>query len=129
MVTVTVYGEPRTLLYDWRAIRRLAKEHGINILDGLDDDAARDPETLTALVWAGLIHERPDLALDDVNFHLHEVRALSEAVGEAITVAMDGAEPDRVDPLLPLPDSSASRPNSGRPPGRRSASAGATSTP
>ncbi len=127
MVTVTMDGMTRRLSYDWRAIRRLAKECGINILDGLEDDAARDPETLTALIWAGLIHEAPELALDDVNFQLAEVRALSEAVGEAITVAMDGADEETPDPIPLRPGTTGPRPSYGPQPGSNSAVGGGTS--
>lgn len=53
------------LRYTNRALMRLQAEHGIDAMQ-LDERWAADAETRHKLTWAGLLHERPTAALEDV---------------------------------------------------------------
>jgi hypothetical protein len=98
MATLQLNGTSYTLAYKpWGVIRRLHKEQGVNLLDLLGDEQAADrmmdPTTLSALVWGGLIHEHPDLTLEQVEgwMGLGNLGVVSHAVASAIKEGMEGA--------------------------------------
>jgi hypothetical protein len=64
-VALVLGGETRHLFYDLNALCRLKTECGINVLAPGEEDT-RDPATLRALLWAGLLHEAPGLTVEDV---------------------------------------------------------------
>lgn len=56
---------PRTLVCDFNALIEFQRIVGRNPIQGNPLEQV-DPETIRALLWACLIHEDPDLTLEDV---------------------------------------------------------------
>lgn len=58
----------RHLLFTNRALKTIQRETGKNPFDGQQwDDLSRDPDGLTILLRAGLLHESPDLTIEEVD--------------------------------------------------------------
>lgn len=91
--TIELGGKTRRLAYDLNALCAL-EDHG-----GIDQTGS--PKGLRAMLWAGLLHEEPDLSLDDVGrlVTLDRIEEIATAVGEAMSRDMPspgqakGAEP------------------------------------
>jgi hypothetical protein len=92
-VAVKLGGKDRKLRFTWRAIRRLRKEHGVNILATTEEDFT-DPDKVAAMLWAALLEADPDIEVDDVDFDLRELPAVVTALGQAMGNEEPGAEPD-----------------------------------
>jgi len=93
-------GEPRELKYTWKSLKRLYREHAINVFSteqGLDIFSS--PDAISALLWAGLIHVDPKLKVDQVDdwLELPRLTEISTAIGEALARDMGGT----VDPTPP----------------------------
>lgn len=90
MAHCTLGGRDRELRYDWKAIRRLRNEHGVNLLVDLSEDLLTDPQAVTALVWAACLHETPGLTLDEVDtwITLPQLHTIAEAVAQALQDAL-----------------------------------------
>ena len=58
--------KPRTLFFPLAALLAFKKETGIDLLQESIKDEDWTLETITALLWAGLIHEDKELTMDDV---------------------------------------------------------------
>ncbi|MFW6079005.1 MAG: hypothetical protein ACODAE_05250 [Gemmatimonadota bacterium] len=88
-VTLELAGETRRLRYDFNALCDLEDALG-RPLSALSEDSAGFRE-IRAMLWAGLIHEDPDLTLRDAGAllgrHIEDGGRL-EAVGEATERAM-----------------------------------------
>ena len=87
--------KPRTVRFPMASLERLHAEHGINVF-AIGEDAFTDPATLSAIAWAGLIHEDPDLTIDAVKqmCDLQDIKTMLRVV----TDAMGG---DELDPTAP----------------------------
>lgn len=62
---IVLGGKERTLRFDFNALAELERETGINALDG---SVWTNPSvTITrALLWAGMLHEEPELTIREV---------------------------------------------------------------
>ncbi len=89
--------KPRKLRYTWRSIRRLNNEHGVNLLD-LGEDAFINPDTISKMLWAGLVWDDPDLTVEMVDdlLELSKLGYISNKMGEAVAEQMSD-EPDPTD--------------------------------
>ena len=63
-VPVHLGGQDRHLLYDFNALCAL-RDVGVDAFE-LTDAKLADPRVIRHLVWGGLLHEVPDLAVQDV---------------------------------------------------------------
>ena len=67
-VPVMLGGVERGLLYTNRALKAIQRATGKNPFDAREwGDLMRDPDGLATLLWAGLLHESPDLSVDQVD--------------------------------------------------------------
>jgi hypothetical protein len=86
---------PRSLVMDFEAMARFEDATGVS---AWSREAWNGTRYLPALVWAGLLHEDPDLTLEEVKswrdiFHLANIGYLSERLGELWGATMPEAEP------------------------------------
>lgn len=63
-VAVELDGTTKHLVYDLNALCRL-RDIGVDAFS-LDEGKLADPRTVRALVWAGLLDESPDVAVEQV---------------------------------------------------------------
>ncbi|WP_407708527.1 hypothetical protein ACIU4M_00765 [Bacillus altitudinis] len=85
MKTATVFiDKERKLAFPMMSLIRLKKEHGIQIADLQDEKKAQDMEVITAIIWAGLIHEDRELTFEDVAYmiDLSQLPEISKKLGE-----------------------------------------------
>lgn len=122
-VPVVIGGQTRHLLYDLNALCTL-KAHGINLLAPSDGDT-EDPVVLRALLWAGFLHESPDLAVETVGrwVTMDRIGELAETFAVALR---DGATPKNPDALDAIATASAAGGTS--PPTGEAVTGGATVT-
>jgi len=94
MPTPIKLDKNRHLHYSFYGIRRLKKEHGINMLE-LGDSSMLDPEIVVGLVWAGLVHEDHDLTMDAVAemIDFGNMRYVTDKFGEEYANAQAGDMP------------------------------------
>lgn len=87
MVTVTLDRE-RRLSYPWGSIKRLKREHGLNLLLLVSEQAEQlmEPDVLSAVLWAGLLADDPDLTVEQVDGMLSLGRLVT--VAESVTAAI-----------------------------------------
>lgn len=97
-VPVSIGGTTRHLLYDLNALCTLKEQHGINLLAPSDEDT-ENPVVLRALLWAGFLHETPDLDVKAVGHWVTMDRIEELAVtfaqalqGSVMPVSPDGLE-------------------------------------
>lgn len=78
----------RELRYPWKSVKRLKSECQLNLLSWKGD--VSDPDTITAVLWAGLIWETPDLTRDQVDdwITLKNLVAIEERVADALQEAL-----------------------------------------
>lgn len=96
MATGTVVlDRERTVRFTWLAAARLYREHQISLwrIEELD---LEDPRNLGLVLWAGLLHEDPDLAADELlaMLRLRQLPQVVEAVAAALTDEFGGADAD-----------------------------------
>ncbi|MGE6629611.1 hypothetical protein [Bacillus sp. NPDC077027] len=74
----------RNLAFPMMSLIRLKKEHGVQIADLQDKEKAQDMEVITAIIWAGLIHEDRELSFEDVAYmvDLSQLPEISKKLGE-----------------------------------------------
>jgi len=101
---------PRHLRYALGAVKMLKREHGINLFD-LSDEQAREPETLSLLLWAGLVWEDASLTVEQIDdmVDVSQLGYVSDKIGEA----MSGTKPD--DPFAISSESSTATTDSAQP--------------
>ncbi|MEH7117214.1 hypothetical protein V7128_07300 [Neobacillus vireti] len=58
----------RHLAFPMMSLIKLKKEFGIQLTDLQDEKKAQDMEVITAIIWAGLIHEDRELSFEDVAY-------------------------------------------------------------
>ena len=73
------------LRFDFGAIEAL-EEQGINLMAGLDEAEFRKPSVVSRLIWAGQLHERPELTLEETRAAL--ARLAPRDVLESLTAAI-----------------------------------------
>jgi hypothetical protein len=84
--TVTVkLDKQRKLKYTFNALCELEDALGRPLLEIRNNFRVKD---LRALVWAGLLHENPDLTLEEAGRLLDEAPSL-EDVGDAVMMAVE----------------------------------------
>lgn len=92
----------RRLKYDLNAFALLKEQHGINLFRA-DPDRLHDPTAVRACLWAGLVHEDPNLTVEQVGsfVDLGNFREVSELVAEAMMSANGRQVPseDEADPF------------------------------
>lgn len=111
-VALALGGAKRSLFYDLNALCRLKVEHRINVLVPGDEDT-QDPVTLRALIWAGLLHEAPDLTVEAVGgwIGVGDLGRCAEAFAEAFRRAATPITETAADPTAtPAPSTGTSSP-------------------
>lgn len=96
---ITLGGKKRFLRFDNPALVRLEEETGQTATEHFDAVMARQSlRSLTALIWAGLIHEEEGLTRAEAAalVDLRNMEPIGEAVGRAIESAF-GREDDAED--------------------------------
>ena len=82
------------LRFDFGAVEALERE-GCNLFDGIAPEEFRKPSVLVRLVWAGQLHARPALTLDEARAELARRRPVDVLAAVADAVRRDvGDEPD-----------------------------------
>lgn len=87
-VEVEIGGKKRTLKYTLYALCKLDEKTGKNPLDGTMFSAMR-PSDVVAVLWAGLLHEEPELNADELakQIDIVQLRAVSEMMMRAFAQA------------------------------------------
>jgi hypothetical protein len=112
-VRTTIHlDRPRTLVLDWNAYAEFEGVTGLSLL--VDEITFDSMFKIRAIVWAGLLHEDPDLTIQNVGTLLSncDSRVLMNKITEAVSRSMpepvekkkkeeDADEPDR--PTNPPP--------------------------
>jgi len=82
--TVNIGGQDRTLRFDFNALALLEEKTGKSAFDQATFQNVKASD-LRALIWAGILHELPDVKMEEVGSWLHpgNVREVSEAIGKA----------------------------------------------
>jgi len=82
--TMNIGGKERTLRFDFNSLARLEELTGKSAFDSNTFLNIRASD-MRAIVWAGLLHESPDLLLEDVGSWLNpgNVKKISEAIAKA----------------------------------------------
>lgn len=81
----------RYLRYDARALVRLEEELGVAPTTALQRAAQMSMKALCTMVWAGLLHDEPDLTVDEVIDTLFDTRhteEVSNAATDALLIAL-----------------------------------------
>ncbi|APT46585.1 hypothetical protein [Bacillus safensis] len=78
----------RKLAFPIMSLIRLKKEHGIQLKDLQDKEKAEDMETILAIIWAGLVHEEPELTMDEVGYMI-DITELP-TISEKLSVVFQG---------------------------------------
>lgn len=86
--------KPRRLRYTNRALVELEEASGLTVNEAARRMEAGSMKTISQVVWAGLLHEAPDLTWQDVvdMIDLERLDQVSEAVGRALNLATGGEE-------------------------------------
>jgi len=89
MVTVRLGGQDRTVQFPWPVIRRLDADCGINLY-GVSGETLVRPDTLTKLLWAGLLTDWPEVTVGmlDGLLALSTIGPIALGVAQAIKAAM-----------------------------------------
>lgn len=99
-VPITIGGAARNLRYDLNALIELEETTG---LDVLNDDAMADLslKMMRALLWAGFLHEAPDLTEREVGswITLQNMDTLTDALTRSYSAALP--EADKNNPPTP----------------------------
>lgn len=86
-------GKTRHLRYEWQYICRLEREHGISLFD-FETLASPSAVKITAIIWAGLLHEQEDLTIEALEklMSLSELAKYTEVLLEAIPTSLSPEE-------------------------------------
>lgn len=106
-VPVDLGGQTRHVLYDINALCALMDE-GVDTTT-LTDDLLKDPRVVRKLVWAGLLHESPDVTLHQVGEWIDFSNLMD--VAQAFTKAFERAAQRRI-PDPPTPRGTGTSPTS-----------------
>jgi len=88
-------GKTRQLRFEWQQICRLEKEKGISLFDAAKEivfEGKISPIKITAIIWAGLIHEDEKLTIEQVEEFM-EFSKISEYIN-VLSDAIDKALPE-----------------------------------
>lgn len=90
-------GKTYQLRYEWASLCRLKREQGISIFEFARKQlfGTPDPLEITAVIWAGLIHAKPDLTVEEVEKDLideHKVFEYLEVVSDELVESLLGPE-------------------------------------
>lgn len=96
-VAVHLGGQTRHLLYDLNALCEL-KGQGINLLAANQDKDTEDPTVLRALLWAGFLHETPDLRVEQVGrwVTMDRIAELADTFALALSGSVQPQSPDGI---------------------------------
>lgn len=89
----------RYLRFTWKAIRRLKEETGQPLELTLTLLGRMDADAINAAVWAGLLHDEPEITMDDVEdlIHFDGLDKLIKHVLTVLTLAMGKPDPFKKD--------------------------------
>jgi hypothetical protein len=87
-------GETRRLAYPFGSVKRLKVERGVNLLKLKDLDFL-DPTVMSALLWGGLIADRPETTEAEADSWLDMSRfgEITSAVADAILESQGRPDP------------------------------------
>ncbi len=86
-------GKKRNLRFDLNAFAELEEYYGT--IDGAMEALEKGSiKALRAIIWAGLLHEEPELKPSDVGswIDIQDLPAFSETLGQALTAALPAPE-------------------------------------
>lgn len=88
-----ILDKPRHLLYDLNALAAFEEATGKSFLGGMSLEALTTKD-LRALIWAGLLHEEPELTLQYVGSIVHagNLADIDRQIGIAMGLAMPDAK-------------------------------------
>ncbi|MFG3611444.1 hypothetical protein [Rummeliibacillus stabekisii] len=66
--TVMINGEEKKLAYPVGALIKLETQYGIKMADLGKDGNSESLDVILKMIWAGLIHENPELTVDELGF-------------------------------------------------------------
>ena len=91
-VAITL-DKPRTIMFDLNALAAFEEVTGKSFLNGLSIQALTTKD-LRALIWAGLLHEEPELTLQYVGSIVHagNLADIDRQIGIAMGLAMPDAK-------------------------------------
>lgn len=104
------------LRFDFEAITRLAEiPSGINLLDGIEAEAMKDPKNYVRLVWAGLLHTNEALTETDARSQIRRFapREVIRQVTEALARDIGATEEEKAAAAAKVVDSGAGPINGG----------------
>jgi hypothetical protein len=92
-VKVTL-DKPRTLRITWRSLEALEEQHGLSMQDLSEQLGSQQMKAIRFIVWLGLLHDDPDLKLDDVADLLDQgnIVEIADAAAKLVTARFGGAE-------------------------------------
>lgn len=95
---ITIAGQERRLVYDFRAWRYLKEKTGLDVFaTGFDFDRLNDLDFFGHTLLAGLLREHPEVKLEDIDgFTYAESLEIMKAMGAAILTSFP--EPTDEDP-------------------------------
>jgi hypothetical protein len=110
---LTIDGEERALRFTQRALKSIIDELAVDGIAGIVATlSSLDADTLRVMVWAGLLHEQPDLKADDLLDMFFPAALAWAAVIEGVNLACWGVPQGTQDE----PDGEASEDIEGPPP-------------
>lgn len=101
MASVVIGGLSRTIRYPWPVIRKLDATYGLNLY-GVSGAQLVSPDTLTKVLWAGLLTDWPEVTIEmlDGLLSLATVGPVALATAQAIKEAMPEGEQSPPPPSL-----------------------------
>jgi hypothetical protein len=96
MVTIQLGGKERHLLITMNSLIAIEEKTGRNVLEGDIIPEKMALKDVRLLVWAGLLHEEPNLTLEEAGamIRLDSLATLAAALGTAIKAALPESKGD-----------------------------------
>lgn len=97
-------GKTRHLRYEWEHICRLKREHAISVFDMGRDMmlGSADPLKITGIIWAGLLHEEPEITVEQVEklMSFSDLAEYMKALFEAIPSSLSPEETEQIKKIM-----------------------------
>ena len=93
-IPITLGGKQHTIRITNRSIVEIEDRFGLTMIEAGERLQKGSLKTIAALLWAGLLHETPQLSFDDVlgKIDLHDLETPAKAVADAMVAAFGKAD-------------------------------------